>query len=333
MSALPVVRACAIDAVALEQRWLVEELWGLGDVGILGGEPKSYKSFLALQIAVAVASGSPCLGRFQVPSPGRVLVFAAEDALHTVRCRLDGICHQVGADLDDLDLWVITAPVVRLDRQEDRRALHETIESLQPKLLILDPFVRLHRVDENASAAVAPLLAALRHLQRTHGCAILVVHHARKSGAARAGQALRGTSEFHAWGDVTVFLQRMRVGVRLSVEQRAGRGIDGLWLKLRDGERGPALAVAEPEEEDEPSETVEDRVLAVFQGAEAPLSSRQVRARCKVRMATLLTTLGQLTSNGRLERTERGWRLGASVTADPQSSTGSGNGKQMEGAA
>jgi RecA-family ATPase len=46
---------------------------------------------------------------------------------------------------------------------------------------------------------VAPLLAYLRTLQRQHQPAVLVVHHARKSaGRMRAGQALRGSSEFHA---------------------------------------------------------------------------------------------------------------------------------------
>jgi len=40
-------------------------------------------------------------------------------------------------------IWMPTSPVARL----------------QPRLLILDPFVRLHRIDENASGEVAPLLA------------------------------------------------------------------------------------------------------------------------------------------------------------------------------
>src|SRR5262249_14617097 len=79
-------------------------------VGIVGGEPKCCKSFLALDIAVAVASGAPCLRRFPVARTGRVLLFAAEDALGVVRRRLDGICAAAGVDLAALDLDVITAP-------------------------------------------------------------------------------------------------------------------------------------------------------------------------------------------------------------------------------
>ena len=136
---------------------------------------------------------------------GRVLLFAAEDALHIVRRRLEGISAAAGVALADLDIQVITASTVRLDLEADRRNLAETVARLQPRLLILDPFVRLHRIDENASGEVAPLLAYLRELQRRHGVAVLVVHHAKKGGGGiRAGQALRGSSEFHAWGDSNV---------------------------------------------------------------------------------------------------------------------------------
>ena len=92
-----------------------------------------------------------------------------------------------------------------------------------PRLLILDPFVRLHRFDENASGEVAPLLAFLREMQRRHGTAVLVVHHARKGAAAiRAGQALRGSSEFHAWGDSNLYLRRDTDDrIVLTVEHRA----------------------------------------------------------------------------------------------------------------
>ena len=141
--------------------------------------------------------------------PGRVLLYPAEDALHVVRRRLEGICAAAGAALAELDVQVITAPSLRLDLDADRARLDETVARLKPRLLVLDPFVRLHRIDENVSGDVAPLLAFLRDLQRRHAVAVAVVHHARKgAGAIRAGQALRGSSEFHAWGDSNLYLRR-----------------------------------------------------------------------------------------------------------------------------
>jgi RecA-family ATPase len=81
---------------------------------------------------------------------------------------------------------------LRLDRHNDRQALAATIARLQPKLLSLDPFVRLQCIDENVAAEVAPILGYLRSLQRTHHTGVALVHHARKGAAhERGGQALR----------------------------------------------------------------------------------------------------------------------------------------------
>ena len=134
-----------------------------------------------------------------------------------MRTRLQGIARAAGADFDTLDIAVIDVPVLRLDHRNDRQRLHETIERIRPRLhetierirprlLVLDPLVRLHRVDENAVADIAPILAFLRHLQRRFATAVVLVHHARKSGATRPGQALRGSSELHAWGDSNLFV-------------------------------------------------------------------------------------------------------------------------------
>ena len=215
MNTLPVEPAHRLAAQPEAQRWLVTDLWSEGAVGIVGGEPKCCKSFLALELAVAVASGRPALRRFAVTSPGRVLLYAAEDAQHIVRARLEGICAAVACELAAIDVQVITAPTLRLDLERDRERLERTVEALRSRLLILDPFVRLHRIDENSSGEVAPLLAYLRELQRRHALAVLLVHHARKSsGHVRAGQALRGSSEFHAWGDSNLYLRRTLTGHR-----------------------------------------------------------------------------------------------------------------------
>ena len=102
MNPLPVTPAHRLADRAEQQRWLVSGLWSEQAVGIIGGEPKCCKSFLALDLAVSVAAGTPCLRRFTVPTPGRVLLYAAEDALHVVRRRLDGICAAGEESLADL---------------------------------------------------------------------------------------------------------------------------------------------------------------------------------------------------------------------------------------
>ena len=313
MSLLPVEPAWRLAERKEEHRWLVAGLWGEQAVGIVGGEPKCCKSFLALDLAVAVAAGIPCLRRFAVPRPGRVLLFAAEDALHIVRRRLDGICEAAGVALADLDIQVITAPTVRLDMAADRDNLAETVARLKPRLLLLDPFVRLHRIDENASGEVAPLLAYLRELQRRHGVAVLVVHHARKgAGNARAGQALRGSSEFHAWGDSNLYLRRDGDDLSLTVEHRAAPPLGPMAVALT--QRGPALAL-EAVERPEPAVTtapapnsLDDRIIAALAETDASMPFADLRALIRVRATTLYQRLAALAAAGRVAKTDTGYR-------------------------
>jgi len=302
MKVLPVEPAWRLAERAPELRWLVTQLWSQEAVGIVGGEPKCCKSFLALDLAVAVAGGVPCLRRFAVTDPGRVLLYAAEDASEIVRRRLEGIAIAAGVELRDLDIQVITVPTLRLDLPADRLALQETVATLQPRLLILDPFVRLHRVDENASGEVAPLLAYLRELQRRYAVAVLVVHHAKKgAGNVRAGQALRGSSEFHAWGDSNLYLRRDGDALTLTVEQRAAPALKPMKIELV--EVGEALALHLVERGDTPAPaatSLDERITAALAAATFPLPFAELRSHCRVRTATLYERLAALTTTGRI---------------------------------
>lgn len=154
---LPVVRVGEIAERDSGQRWLVEGLWGASSVGVIGGAPKCAKTWLGLDLAVSVATGTPCLGRYAVPEPAPVLVYLAEDALPVVRERIAGMARHRGLDLGQLEIHVITAAVLRLDRDPDRTRLRETTRRLRPRLLLLDPLVRLHGIDENHAGEVAEL--------------------------------------------------------------------------------------------------------------------------------------------------------------------------------
>jgi len=317
MTLLPVLPAHRLLDRPEQQRWLVTDLWSEEAVGIIGGEPKCCKSFLALDLAVAVAAGTPCLRRFPVARPGRVLLYPAEDALHIVRRRLNGICTAAGLDLAELDVQVITAASLRLDLEADRANLDETVARLKPRLLVLDPFVRLHRIDENISGEVAPLLAFLRELQRRHAIAVVVVHHAKKgAGNIRAGQALRGSSEFHAWGDSNLYLRRDSADrIVLTVEHRAASAMPSVTLEL--AQRGGALAL-EPVQTARQSDpktaepiSVDQRITAALAHSEQTTPFSELRASCRVRTATLYQRLAAMTAAGLIVKSADGYRIAA----------------------
>lgn len=308
MTTLPVRLAAELEAWPNERRFLIDELWGEQAVGIVGGEPKCCKSFLALDLAVAVASGRPALRRYAVTRPGPVLLYAAEDALHVVRERLVGICAAAGVELDTLMLHVITAPSLRLDHEPDRIALRETVARLRPRLLVLDPFVRLHRKNENAADEVAPLLAYLRELQREHASAVLLVHHARKGGHARAGQALRGSSELHAWGDSNLYLHRNAERLSMMIEHRASASAGPVELRLRAA-AGLALELVDAQacEPTPRAAPPTERILEALEAAGEPLTRRALRDACRMRSTTVGDALAQLVAEGTVIETDRGY--------------------------
>ena len=314
MTQLPVQPAWRLAEAPEQRRWLVEALWSEEAVGIIGGEPKCCKSFLALDLAVAVAAGTPCLRRFAVARPGRVLLYPAEDALHVVRRRLEGICAAAGTALAELDVQVITAPSLRLDLDTDRTRLEEAVARLKPRLLVLDPFVRLHRIDENVSGEVAPLLAFLRELQRRHAVAVAVVHHARKGAAAiRAGQALRGSSEFHAWGDSNLYLRRDADDrIALTVEHRAAAAIAGITLELTQRDDALALQPADADHQIEPrvqAPSIDQRIAAALADGEQPRTFAELRASCRVRAKTLYQRIATMTAAGIVTKSANGYSL------------------------
>lgn len=313
MKSLPVCRADRLAEQPVEQRWLIEGLWTDQAVGIVGGEPKCCKSFLALDLAVAVASGAGALRRFRTIQTGPVLLYAGEDPLHVVRGRLEGIAHTAGVTFEGLNVHAITAPSLRLDLTADQQRLVETVRTVQPKLLVLDPFVRLHRIDENAAAEVAPVLGFLRNLQRRFGTAVLLVHHARKAANhVRAGQALRGSSELHAWGDSNLYLRRKGERLVLTVEHRAAPSGDELTLELQA--HGPDLALQPVQPQDEPAMVQADttpvqRIEQALAATSRALTQRQLRRTCRMRTETVGHALAILIDHGRVLRSGDGYRL------------------------
>ena len=241
-----------------------------------------------------------------------MLLYAAEDAPHIVRQRLEGIAAAARIDFQSLDVHVITVPTLRLDRHADQQALAATVAGLRPKLLVLDPLVRLHAIDENLVAEVAPLLAYLRTLQRQYRTAVALVHHARKGAAhERGGQALRGSSELHAWGDSNLYLRRNGQHLHLNIEHRDAPGADRLQLALKAN--APALAlhyIDQPQPAEPPVQSsAVHRIEQILAEAKMPISQRQLRDAARMRASHLAEALAKLIADGRVSRSAAGYQI------------------------
>jgi hypothetical protein len=256
--------------------WIVDGLFLEAGAGILGGAPKSCKSFFALDLCVAIASGTSCAGRFRVLAPGPVVLLCAEDPHAVVSSRLTALARARSRALKDLPIDVIVDSV-RLPDGLDR--LESTLAAARPRLLLLDPLIRLHRADENSASEMSVILDGLRNLARSSRTAILLVHHARKAAAGNAGVGLRGSSDLHAFGDSNLYLRRLASdgALELKVEHRAAAPPAPLRLKLVvDGGDAPTARFNTVDREQQEDPTVA-RVLDLLAGSAEPLSSAALR--------------------------------------------------------
>lgn len=330
---LPVVRAADLEELDPARRWLIEPLWIHAGVGTIGGLPKSCKSWLGLDLAVSVASGTPCLDTFPVCDPGPVLLYMAEDAGSLVKARLHGLCRHRGLDLNRLRIDVITAPQLRLDRLADQQRLDETVHRAAPRLLLLDPFVRLHQVNENAAGEVAAILGYLRALQRTYDVALTVTHHARKGGSATGGISLRGSGDFFAWVDTALSLRRRQHTLLLSVEHRAAAAPDPLTLSLQGAEQDMHLGIVPSDSPAAPpapvpTDHLEDTILQALDSAgNEGLQRASLRAAVRVRNQRLGEALTRLTATAQITRC--GDRLVRVPRPQPPDMQRNGNGNSL----
>lgn len=310
---LPVQRVSDLETEPPERHWLIRDLWGRSAIGLIGGAPKCCKSWLGLDMATSVASSTPCLGRFEVEDPGPALVYLAEDGLGAVRARIQALCDHRGLDLARLDLHVIAVPALRLDLEHDQQRLIATLKQVRPRLLLLDPLVRLHRLDENSASEISGLLGYIRELQRAFDVSVVLVHHASKKQRAQPGQALRGSSDLHAIGDSNAYLARRQDdALVLTLEHRAARPPEPMTLELVSNPDGSATRLevrsgAPAIEDGEGYALLRAKILNAIREAQRPMRRGDLRDQLRVNNNRLGLVLEELETEQVIRRTPEGW--------------------------
>jgi len=222
---------------------------------------------------------------------------------------VEGMARHRGLELAGVEIHVITAPSLRLDRQPHRDRLLETAQRLRPRLLLLDPLVRLHGVDENNAGEVAKLLAYFRLLQRQLDLSVILVHHTRKNaaGGVAAGQGLRGSGDLHAFGDSNLYLRRVRERLVLSSEHRAAPAAPSVTLELVAGDPAATHLEIVAEAAAGPPGNLQEQVLACLVSGKE-LTRARLRDLLSVQNQRLGEALQTLERAGKIRRSPAGWQ-------------------------
>ena len=313
--------------------WLIDGLWVRQGVGFLCGSPKTCKTWVALDLALSVASRTAALGAYPVTEPGSVLLFVAEDPPTTVRSRLAGMAEQRRLPLAELPIHLVMHRSLRLESHKDQARLRATVARYRPSLLVLDPFVRLTAIDENSSMEVSSVLASLREPPATLGVALSTVHHARKNGGngASSGLALRGSGDLWAWGDTNLYLSRKHERLQLAVEHRSAPTPEPVTLELCTGRVvGPFLQRCDSSQGECDPKPLTGRILTALNGTKAHRLD-DLRAMLRVRMQSLVDALRQLEQGRLIHRTPDGWCRCSPPTSPGETEAGSAGVQPAEG--
>jgi len=260
-------------------------------------------------MSLSVASGSPCLGKFPVKRPGPAMIFLAEDALPVVRSRIEALCSHRKIPIENLDLFVITSSSLRLDLLEDQNRLKATLAAFKPRILLLDPLVRLHRLDENSASDISNLLGFVREMQRLYDTAIVLVHHLTKKHYTQPGQALRGSSDLHAFGDSNAYLTRRKDRIILTLEHRAAKTPDPITLELVSLPDGSDthLEIISSSDIIATDTSLNERIVNLLQNADKPMTRSSLRKYLKCNNLRLGQILLDLHEQGLIMKTPAGW--------------------------
>lgn len=312
----PVRPVAEVEPLASDRLWLVEGLWLEQGVGVLGGAPKCCKTWIAADLAVAVATGGAALGRFPARQSGPVIFFGAEDSQPALRSRFEGIARTRGVALDEVPVLLLDVASLRLDRADHLARLDATVRAHRPRLLVLDPFVRLARIDENSAAEVSAVLGSLRDLQRAHELAILLVHHARKASGTSPSQAFRGSGDFAAWGDSNLHVARRGDELLLALEHRSAAPPDPLRLRLATLPAPHLTLVDAAASTPVPFAALEQQLLERLRHTARPLSTSELRDAVRRRKADVVAALEALSRAALVRRDRSGWRCAPPLDAD-----------------
>lgn len=242
--------------------WLVRGLLRDGGVAMVASGPKAGKTWMALELACAVATGTRAFAadRFKAPRAASVAYFFAEDDQASVVAHVRAFASGRGVTAEELGRNLYLCPMghhLNLTRDSDLALVLASAREIPSlKLIVLDPLRNVHSGAENESDAMIDVLSRLRFIHRKTGATVLTPHHAKKlsredilDGSLMAGGAIRGSSAIFGALDSLMMIARdekasdettIITDVRAIIKGAKSAGAFALKLKIVDDDRDMA---------------------------------------------------------------------------------------------
>jgi phage/plasmid primase-like uncharacterized protein/KaiC/GvpD/RAD55 family RecA-like ATPase len=181
---------------------LVEGLMTIGSSVVVYGDSNSGKTFWALSVATAIATGTDCYGRKTDPG---LVIYLASEAPASIRSRMQAIKKYHGCDLENLAM--VPVPMNFYNGDQDAHDVIELVRAIEQikgkpvRLIIGDTLARMSAgANENSGEDMGPVMARFDQVATATGAALMIIHHNGKDAAKGA----RGWSGIRAHIDTEI---------------------------------------------------------------------------------------------------------------------------------
>jgi len=192
--------------------WLVHEILPGNGLSFLYGEAGCGKTFLAIDIAGAVARGAAWAGK--PTQKGAVLYVATED-FSGLSTRMRAYCSEHSLDVSSMPFRLWREGLDLLDPTSVSHLVDEARLITDLRLIVIDTFAAAMPGDENASNDVGKAIRSLNRIKQGSQTSILVLHHTGKDEA----KGMRGWSGLKGAADTIVRVRSTQDGFSATVER------------------------------------------------------------------------------------------------------------------
>jgi len=181
-----------------KRRWIYGNHYCRGFVSVTASAGGIGKTSLTMVEALAVATGRPLLAE-KVHEQCNVWFICLEDPMDELKLRLAAIMREYNVTHDEIkgrffmdaeDTINITLAMETRDGLVENtplaNAMRDKIIENEIGLVISDPFISMHAVNENSNPSIQAVVAMVRKITRETGCAFGMIHHIRKTGGEEA---------------------------------------------------------------------------------------------------------------------------------------------------
>jgi len=237
--------------------WIEPAILPKGGTLLFGGAAKTGKSFIMLELARALSTGTRPFSSsiFSVPGKAKVLVIEQELGERESQSRYSNLLKNTRPSAYNDYLYNLSkVPSMQLNSNEGLKYLYDAIDHVQPNVVILDPISMFHGFDENSNTEIGDLFKRLEKIKGafTHlSLSLILSHHFKKPSVGPYKTDTLSPYNFSGsqrWFNTPDTLATFHRGKTL--KDKSGWFLDSRWIPRMGKQLDDITFLIRPEDED-----------------------------------------------------------------------------------